>query len=222
MGLGFLTVQVHTGNDALPVADAQVIVRDVTGKVLYELTTDEGGNTERISLYAPDKYHTLSPEDTGPFYATYQVEVIFPGKYITEIVHDVQIFDTIESILPVSMLPLPTSSEALVSEIDIAPTAVGLPISRNQVSPLVTPLALREVFIPDFITVHLGHPNNIARNVRIRFVDYIKNVMYTKHQTTIKRLPKGNYNTCPIGNQGQLNTFFRLSPPRPYRAGRPF
>jgi len=35
----------------------------------------------------------------------------------------------------------------------------------------------RTVFIPDFITVHLGAPTNTtARNVRVPFIDYIKNV----------------------------------------------
>ena len=32
MGQGYLTVQVHTGEDALPVAGAAVIIRDATRK----------------------------------------------------------------------------------------------------------------------------------------------------------------------------------------------
>jgi len=176
MGLGFLTIQAHTGNDALPVKGAQVIIRNSMGEILHQLTTDESGNTERVSLYAPDKSHTLTPEDTGPFYATYQVEVMLPGEYVAEVVHDVQIFDTIESILPVNMLPLPEGSRDLVEEIEVPPPAVGLSLQRNQVSPAITPFALREVVIPDFITVHLGHPSVSARNVRVRFADYIKNV----------------------------------------------
>ncbi|MCL2383017.1 MAG: hypothetical protein FWC79_02415 [Oscillospiraceae bacterium] len=183
MGLGFLTIQAHTGNDALPVSGATVIIRDSTGKILYDLTTNEVGSTEKISLFAPAKAHTLTPEDTGPFFATYQVDVMLPGKFITEIVHDVQIFDTIESILPVNMLPLPLNSEQLVDEIEIAAPAIGLPIKREQVGPPAdpaptpfAPFALREVVIPDFITVHLGHPSASARNVRVRFSDYIKNV----------------------------------------------
>ena len=30
--------------------------------------------------------------------------------------------------------------------------------------------------IPEYITVHLGLPDQPAENVRVRFVDYIKNV----------------------------------------------
>lgn len=107
MGLGYLKIQARTGNDALPVKDAYVIIKDTTGKILYQLKTDDSGNTQKISLYAPDKYHTLNPNEPGPFYATYEVNVMYPEKFITEVIHNVQIYDTIESILPVSMLPLP-------------------------------------------------------------------------------------------------------------------
>ena len=44
------------------------------------------------------------------------------------------------------------------------------------ITPLVVPLA-NEVVIPDFITVHLGTPNAAARNVRVPFKEYIKNVV---------------------------------------------
>ena len=47
------------------------------------------------------------------------------------------------------------------------------------------PGVFREVFIPDFITVHLGAPTNAAaRNVRVNFVDYIKNVTSSEIYST--------------------------------------
>jgi len=42
--------------------------------------------------------------------------------------------------------------------------------------PTNIPLA-NEVVIPEFITVHLGSPNATARNVRVRFRDYVVNVV---------------------------------------------
>ena len=43
----------------------------------------------------------------------------------------------------------------------------------------------REVFIPDFITVHLGAPTNAsARNVRVPFIDYVKNVASSEIYST--------------------------------------
>jgi len=46
----------------------------------------------------------------------------------------------------------------------------------------------RQVFIPDFITVHLGAPTNTsARNVRVPFIDYIKNVTSSEIYATWPR-----------------------------------
>ena len=44
------------------------------------------------------------------------------------------------------------------------------------------------VFIPDFITVHLGAPTNTsAQNVRVRFIDYVKNVASSEIYATWPR-----------------------------------
>ncbi|MCL2056972.1 MAG: peptidoglycan-binding protein [Oscillospiraceae bacterium] len=49
--------------------------------------------------------------------------------------------------------------------------------ARNVQQTEISPAYAREVFIPDYITVHLGVPTNTsARNIRVRFPDYIKNV----------------------------------------------
>ena len=45
----------------------------------------------------------------------------------------------------------------------------------DNVSPLDIPFA-NDVVVPEYIVVHLGEPNSNARNVRIRFRDYIVNV----------------------------------------------
>jgi len=40
--------------------------------------------------------------------------------------------------------------------------------------------------VPQTITVHLGSPRASARRVTVPFREYIANVMYTKHQTTLE------------------------------------
>ena len=40
----------------------------------------------------------------------------------------------------------------------------------------MAPFVLRNVYVPEFITVHLGSPTSYAENVTVRFIDYIKNV----------------------------------------------
>ena len=55
---------------------------------------------------------------------------------------------------------------------------------RPSDAPVLTEVPLaNEVVIPEFITVHLGSPNANARNVRVRFRDYIVNMMCIKHRT---------------------------------------
>ncbi|MCL2062696.1 MAG: peptidoglycan-binding protein [Firmicutes bacterium] len=58
----------------------------------------------------------------------------------------------------------------------------GRPFSAHEVqSAPVTTQVLPSVIIPDYITVHLGTPGNTsAANVRVRFIDYVKNV--TSHE----------------------------------------
>lgn len=55
------------------------------------------------------------------------------------------------------------------------PGAADLPDPLEFATP-TTPILANEVPIPSFITVHLGLPNSNAPNVRLPFIDYIKNV----------------------------------------------
>jgi len=61
-------------------------------------------------------------------------------------------------------------------DIYIPPPAVLLPLQSGRVGSN-TQIPLRRVFVPTYITVHLGVPTNTAaRNVRVPFVEYIANV----------------------------------------------
>ncbi|MCL2860569.1 MAG: SpoIID/LytB domain-containing protein [Oscillospiraceae bacterium] len=125
----------------------------------------------------------------------YDVEIRKPG-FITEIIRGVQIFDTIDSVLPINMTPN-YSSEELVHTTYVSPNELHSSTPRDQEGPppeeetrmdysYITEIdlslpretrTLNEVIVPDYITVHLGTPTSSARNVRVRFIDYIKNVV---------------------------------------------
>lgn len=187
MGVGRLRIETHTGEDSLPVPNANVLIKDTDGNVLYTLTTDESGNTQYVDLYAPDKVHTTNPNDPGPHYATYDVEISYPDKYVADRVHSVQIYDGVSSTETVNLLPRPSGENNYVTDTWIPPNAIetgeqsGRPdaeverIAGTMERP--TPKILPEVVIPEYITVHLGTPSQTgARNVRVKFTDYIKNV----------------------------------------------
>jgi len=121
MATGQLKVQVHTGSDAIPLENASVLIKDAYGRIIYDLTTDGSGNTIPVQLFAPDKYHTLDPNDPGPYYGVYDVEIRNGNNFITAISKGVQIFDGVEAVLPVYLQPNPTPEQEVI-QIHYIPT----------------------------------------------------------------------------------------------------
>lgn len=199
MGTGYLVVQARTGDDSLPVRNAHVTLFDGEHTPLYETFTDAGGNTDKLSLPAPDKENTLNPATFSSAYSKWNVDIEAEG-FVRIHIHGVEIVDTQISILPVQMLPL-SDEPAPVTDVDVDippldinkternmqsvpppnllnPAGVNVLAAYSAPDPVSTRAgAFRDVVIPDYITVHLGTPtNSAARNVRVKFTDYIKNV----------------------------------------------
>ena len=177
MGTGYLVVDVFTGNRALPVSGANVTVKGNGGETLFNLVTNDNGSTVTVSLDAPNKENSLDPNNLGPYFSTCNVEVSANG-FDNTIVHGVQIFDGETSILPVTMIPQSRErvQAAYVNVIDIPNNALNNPEKRRPETTHINSRILREVIIPENITVHLGAPSTPAENVSVPFIDYIKNV----------------------------------------------
>ena len=191
MGLGYLTVKTNMANGAVPLPNANITIKDENGRNLYSMKTDESGETKSVMLYAPDKMLTLLPYYDQAPYSVYQVEVQTPG-YVSVIIKGVQIFDTIQAIQDVELSPMIEGDRDQV--IVITPHEQVLTSPRNgQEQPAIQAMAtqgsvenfqaisepertLQRVIIPDFITVHLGRFDVDARNIRVPFPVYIKNV----------------------------------------------
>ena len=186
MGRGFLKIELFTGDHALPVQMDGILVKDTKGKILYELSSDENGMVPEISLAAPDKESTMVPNAAPPYFGAYDIEVSAGNGYKRAIIRNVEIFDTITTVMPIQLYPveLGGSLEQNTSEI-VIPLRHGVDMERN-VQPLessednpvdaMEKIIADEVAIPQYMTVHLGSPNAVARNVRVPFSDYIKNV----------------------------------------------
>lgn len=176
MGRGNLIIQARTAEDALPLGSVRVKIRNYEGTVLYDLTTDDSGETEQISLEAVDRRFSLEPYYTGIPYSTYYLEAKAEGFNSLHIA-DVQIFDGENAIQPVTLTPMRESQKIpLRQDIFIGRNAIEMTEPRNQVGPLIEPFVLRHVIIPNPITVHLGVPSSSASNVQVTFTDYVKNV----------------------------------------------
>ena len=104
---GRLRVQTYASTQVFPIQNARVIVEkdfeDGT-HIFDEIFTDIDGVAENIILPTKDKNLSLSPGRIIP-YSTYTVKVSHP-QFKPIKFKNVPIFDTIESLQPVAMLPL--------------------------------------------------------------------------------------------------------------------
>ncbi len=176
MAQGILFVTVRSADSAFPVPLSQVKVFSPEGQLLGEDTVrEENGSVSRdFFLDAPERVLSLSPREEIP-YATVDVSIAAEGFY-SFFIRGVQIFAEERSELPVEMFPRGQSLDEVI-EYDIGPHALRTsPEIRREFDDDERARVLREVFIPERITVHLGAPQASASNVTVPFADYIKNV----------------------------------------------
>ena len=201
MAIGYLQVKARTAQEAVPLDGVRVRVLDDEGNALYDLVTDESGETQTVPLETVDRRFSLSPGYLGMPYVRYSVTVKTEG-FAPETVTGIPIFDGETAMLPVAMVPLeerqdgrmrqmPEEYQALQEQtaqkesaqqlfreggtVSVGPPAVAMDTGRDQQGTSADRRVLRQVVIPDPITVHLGAPDSYAANVRVPFLDYVKN-----------------------------------------------
>ncbi|MCM1538136.1 MAG: LysM peptidoglycan-binding domain-containing protein [bacterium] len=178
MATGYLIIQARTAHDALPVGGAQIWIMDDQERRIYHVTTDESGETERIALETLDQSFSLDPDFSGTPFVSYDVLAFASGFNSVHIV-GIPILDGETAIQPIEFIPMQERQRTPgVTEIQIGAPAVSVSGAREQEGPdtETAPQVLRQVVIPNPITVHLGSPGSSARNVQVSFPDYVKNV----------------------------------------------
>lgn len=176
MAIGYLTIQARTAHDALPLEGVQIRITDDKENTLYELITDENGQTQTVPLQTVDNSFSQNPYYAGTPFESYHVHARAAG-FNSVHVSNIPIFDGETARLPLSLVPmLEIQRNPSVTEISIGRPAVAMPQLRRQEGPAATPYVLRQVVIPNPITVHLGAPGSSASNVQVSFPDYVKNV----------------------------------------------
>lgn len=179
MAIGYLTMQARTAHEALPLQGVQVTVLDDEQNRIYELKTDENGETRRVSLETMDKRYSQDENFTGTPYITYNVFAQAEG-FDSVSVSEIPIFDGQSAILPLVLVPISGQRQGgMQTEIMVGAPAVAMEGEREPEGDLQSgesPQVLRQVAIPNPITVHLGTPNSAASNVQVSFPDYVKNV----------------------------------------------
>lgn len=105
---GGLIIHAFSASGALPVPGATVRIKgaeEANRFVVFSLLTDEDGVTERISLPAPEKSNSLSPNPAEIPYSVYDIEVTKPGYYPKRI-FNAAVYSGVTSVMPIAMLPL--------------------------------------------------------------------------------------------------------------------
>lgn len=176
MAIGYLTVQARTAHDAVPLANVYIQIVDHAKNIIYEMTTDGNGETQVVPLETIDKSFSLNQYYTGIPYFSYSVFAQKAGFNTISVV-DIPILDGETAILPIALVPMQerqTSPEQ--TNIYVGKPAVAMHRARNQEGPMAVPYVLRQVVIPNPITVHMGMPSAYASNIQVSFPDYVKNV----------------------------------------------
>ncbi len=179
MAIGSLIIQARTAHDALPLSGVQIWIMDTQEKHVYHVTTDESGETEKLALETLDKSLSLDPDFSGTPFISYDVLAFANGFNSFHIV-GIPILDGETAIQTLEFVPMrKTQRTPTVTEIRIGIPAVSMTGNRSQQGPEAEDSesrVLRQVVIPNPITVHLGRPGAPASNVQVSFPDYVKNV----------------------------------------------
>ncbi|MCM1237568.1 MAG: peptidoglycan-binding protein [Ruminococcus flavefaciens] len=200
MAIGYLTMQARTAHDAIPLKDIQVSVLDSQGNRLYELHTDESGETPAVPLETLDKSFSLNQNFSGLPYYSYNVLAQGSG-FNTLYVTGIPVYDGETASLPLELAPMQQRQRRPeTAKLFVGKPAVAMQGARQQEASVIENTdtsssaadssfsqetndeigsdtrILRQVVIPNPITVHLGAPGSYAANVQVSFPDYVKNV----------------------------------------------
>lgn len=108
-GVGYILVNVRTGDDSLPLENASVKVTGIhSGKrfVIASALTDSSGRTPKFEIPAPVMTSLERPDSENRAYSLYDISVTANGFFNARSV-DVPVFDDITSVQNFSMIPLP-------------------------------------------------------------------------------------------------------------------
>lgn len=179
---GQLIIEVTSAIGLIPVQNATVRISYTTDpeNTLEEITTNESGQTERLTLPAPPVELSLEPQDLRP-YAEYNISVSAPGYEPVQVVASELLADEL-SIQNISMNPV-EEPDLVSDDVTIAPHTLYYDyppkIPEDEIKPMDESgeIVLSRVVIPEYIIVHDGNPNDSsAPNYYVKYKDYIKNV----------------------------------------------
>lgn len=180
---GNLNVIVSERDTYSPLANAKIEVAS-TGNpniVLEEITTDENGQTETITLPSPPLEYSMEPSDNQP-YSEYNLKVSAEG-FDERIITGVQIYSGENGVQSITLQPRPENTVGIYNPIVIGGHTLWEfyppKIAEAEIKPMPESgeIVLPRVVIPETIVVHDGVPTDpTAPDYYVPYLDYIKNV----------------------------------------------
>lgn len=187
---GSLKVEVLTNRTRRPIEGARITISysgDPDSKV-EEVSADDSGMSEKLTLDAPPLEYSMEPSENQPF-AQYTVKVTAPG-YRPVSISGVQVFSEQLALQQVRMAEENEEETQIDSIVIPVNTLFGdFPpkIAESEIKPVSESgeIVLSKVVIPEFVVVHDGPPSdNNAANYYVRYRDYIKNVASSEIYST--------------------------------------
>lgn len=178
------TLRIHLTNESngTPVQGAKISI-SYTGnpsQTIEEVSADDSGNSEELTLNAPPLEYSMEPSEEQP-YAEYTIRVQAPG-YRDITVSAINVLPGETAIQNVRM----EAEDAPGDRIDMVVIAANTlyaeyppKIPEDEIKPMNESgeIVLSRVVIPEYIVVHDGAPGDTtASDYYIRYRDYIKNV----------------------------------------------
>ena len=180
---GTLKISILSSVGMIPIENALISI-SYTGEpeaTLMEVTTDSSGQTQILSLDAPDVELSLQADNLIQPYSEYNISVTAEG-YEPAYVTGVEILATRLALQNIMMTPLAVTNELSESIVIPAHTLYGNyppKIPEAEIKPIdeTGEIVLSRVVVPEYIIVHDGVPSDsTAQNYWVRYKDYIKNV----------------------------------------------
>lgn len=178
---GNLQVNVTIEGQLIPVENATVTIYD-TGEpniIIEQTTTNSSGQTEFISLPAPNPEYSLEITNEQP-YSEFNAKVEAEG-YEPFFVSAMQILPGINSLQRIPLRPISASQS--IDRSVIPPHTLFYDYPPKIPEPEVKQISddgeivLSRVVTPEYVIVHDGPPSdNSANNYYVKYKDYIKNV----------------------------------------------
>ncbi|MBD5451793.1 MAG: carboxypeptidase regulatory-like domain-containing protein [Lachnospiraceae bacterium] len=190
---GNLTINVTSTQGLVPIDNAKIEISYTRepDTVVTTLTTDDSGQTDTVSLPAPNINYSTEPSEVKP-YSEYNISITAPG-YESVFISGTEILPDVTAVQPVSMTPIELEEPDAPPEEDIIipdHTLYGEyppKIPEDEIKPMNESgeIVLSRVVIPEYIVVHDGVPqDSSAPNYYVRYTDYIKNVVSSEIYAT--------------------------------------